>query len=405
MKRFLANWELKIMAILSAVIFWFLVIGTENTFYTFPDAVPVKAFNLANDLVVSGDLPKVSLRLKINGREAVKNLNVDDFSAFVDLEGQNEGEVTARIEVSSKISDIAVVKVDPSTVKVKIEKISEKEVPIGYEISGDVAEGFQVKEVLLSKENIIVRGSQNALNKVSKATALISLNRNRDDLKITVPLIAYDGDDNIMSDIRFSEAEVEATVLISPFRNQKILGVQPNVVGSPDSSFWIKSVNVNPSYIVAEGDQQLLENLEFVSTQEINVEGIKENKTFTVSILNLPEGVEVENGSISVYIEVQSHGAVGAEIKQKTLVVPMTVKKFKSVQRESEITPSSLNVIVEGKQEDLDKISDSLKMELDISGISQSGGTLNIDGSNLDLPSGVNIVSLTPKVVTATWSQ
>lgn len=405
MKRFLANWELKILAILSAIIFWFLVVGTENTFYTFPDKIPVKAFNLANDFVVSGDLPTVSLRLKINNRESVKNLTVDDFSAFVDLEGQKEGEVTARVEVSSKNSEIAVVKVEPSTIEVKIEKMSEKEVPIGYKITGDVAEGFQVQEVVLSEETMTVKGSQNALNKISKATALITLNGNRDDIKILAPLMAYDSEENVISDVKFVEAEVEASVVISSFKNQKILGVQPNVIGTPDSSVWIKSVNVSPSYIVAEGDQLALESLEFLSTQDVNVEGISENKTFTVLVANLPEGVEVENDSITVSIEVQNHGSVGQEMQSKAVDVTFVVKKFKSVQRDSKIDPSSLKLVVEGTPENLAKLSDSIKVDLDISGVSQSGGTLDIDKNDLDLPGGITVVSLTPQTVTVTWNQ
>jgi len=407
MKKFLANWELKILAVMSAMIFWFLVVGTENTFYTFPEKIPVKAFNLANDLVVSDDLSTVSLRLKIGNRESIKNLTANDFSAFVDLEGQKEGEVTVRVEVSSKSSDIAVVKVEPAEIKVKIEKTSEKEVPIDHKIEGDTAEGFQVENVEISKEKVLIKGSQDVLDGISKVTALISLNNNREDLSATVPLFAYDGEGNVIQDVKFNEGEEEVgvTVLISQFKNQKILGVKPSVVGTPDDSVWIKSINVNPSYIVAKGDQQILEDLEFASTQDINVDGLKENKTFTVLVADLPEGIEVENGSINVSIEVQSYESVGSTTQRKTVNVPLIVKKFKSVQRGSTIDPPSLTLVAEGAQEDLDKISDSLKIELDISGISQSGGTLDTSSYNVDLPNGVSIVSLNPQFVTVTWDQ
>jgi len=407
MKKFLANWELKILAVISAMIFWFLVVGTENTFYTFPEKITVKAFNLANDLVVSDDLSTVSLRLKIGNRDSIKNLTVDDFSAFVDLEGQKEGEVTVRVEVSSKSSDIAVIKVEPAEIKVKIEKISEKEVPVDYKIEGNTAEGFQVENVEISKEKILIKGSQEVLDGVSKITALIGLNNDRENVSATVPLFAYDSEGKIISDIKFNEGEdeVDVTVLISQFKNQKILGVKPSVVGTPDDSVWIKSINVNPSYIVAKGDQQALEGLEFAGTQDINVDGLTENKTFTVLVAGLPEGVEVENVSITVLIEVQSYESVGSTTQRKTVNVPLIVKKFKTVQRESTIDPPSLTLVAEGAQEDLDKISDSLKIELDISNIIQSGGTLDTSSYNLDLPNGVSVVSLSPQVVTVTWDQ
>lgn len=405
MKKFLANWELKVLAVLSAMIFWFLVIGTENTFYTFPEEVPVKAFNLADDLVVSGDLSTVSLRLKIDSRESVKNLTGDDFSAFVDLEGQKEGDITVEVEVSSKILDIAVVKVEPAKIKVKIEKMSEKEIPIDYKIEGDVAEGFQVDDVELSMENVIAKGSQNALNNVFQATALITLNNSREDLSALVPLIVFDDNGEVVTDIKLVEGEVNVVVSISPFRNQKILGVQPTIVGTPDDSVWIKSINVDPSYIVADGDQQALDGLEFVSTQDVNVDGITENKTFTVSVANLPEGVEVENDSITVSIEIQSYESIDSNVQRKTVNVPLIVKRFKTVQRGSTLDPPSVTLIAEGSQEHLDKINSSLRIDLDISGISQSGGTVDISSYDLDLPSGVSVVSLTPQNITVTWDQ
>lgn len=405
MKRFLANWELKVLAVLSAIIFWFLVIGTENTFYTFPEEVPVKAFNLADNLVVFGDLPSVSLRLKIDSRETVKNLTVDDFSAFIDLEGEKEGRLTVAVEVSSKSSDIAVVKVDPSEITVEIEKISEKEVPVDYKIEGDVAEGYSVKDVELDKENIIVKGSAEALEDVYQATALITLDNNKNDLEVSVPLVVYDEKDQAMEDIIFEENKVGVKVLIVSQTDQKILGVQPAVTGNPNESVWIESIDVDPAYIIAEGDQGVLETLDFVSTQEVNVEGISENKTFTVGLDSLPEGITIEDGSITVSITVQSYESVDSAIARKTFTIPLVVKRFKTVQRGSTLDPPSVTVIVEGDQEDLDKINETMWIDLDISNISQSGGTVEVGSSDVKLPGGVNVVSLNPSEIKVTWDQ
>lgn len=405
MKRFLANWELKVLAVISAIIFWFLVIGTENTFYTFPEEVPVKAFNLADNLVVSGDLPTVTLRLKIDSRETVKNLTVDDFSAFIDLDGQKEGQSTVRVEVSSKSSDIAVVKVDPSEITVDIEKVSDKEVPVDYKIEGDVAEGYSVKDVELDKENVVIKGSSESLDDVYQATALISLDNNKNDLEASVPLVVYDEKGDIIEDISFEEDEVGVKVSIASQTDQKILGVQPSVTGNPNESVWIESIDVDPAYVIAEGDQQILETLDFVSTQEVNVEGLSENKTFMVSLDSVPEGISIEDDSLTVTITVQSYDSVDSTLARKTVNIPLVVKKFKTVQRDSTLDPPSVTLVAEGDQEDLDKIDESMWIDLDISNISQSGGTVEVSSSDLKLPGGVNVVSLTPSEIKVTWDQ
>jgi len=402
MKRFLANWELKVLAVLSAIILWFFVVGTENMFYVFPQKIPVKAFNLADNLVVSNKLPEVSLRLKIDNRESVKNLTSDDFSAFVDLEGQKEGNVSVEVEVSSKSSDVAVVKVEPSQIDINIEKISEKEVPLDYKINGDVAEGFQVGEVRLSEENITVKGSQNVLDSIYKATLPINLDNNRDDLHTSVSPVVYDSNGEIMNNISFNKESIDVDVIISLLKDQKILGVQPKLVGNPDDSVLIKSVNVDPSYIVATGDKQALKDLEFAITQDINLNGLKEDKVFTVSIVDLPEGVKVEDDSIKVSITVKNYNS-DSTVNRKTVNVPLLIKKFKSVQRGSKLDPPSITLTLEGSKEALAKVEDSLKINLDISGVSKSGGTVNLNSYDLGLPSGVSVVSISPKVVTVTW--
>ncbi|MCD6109825.1 hypothetical protein J7J83_03650 [bacterium] len=402
MKRFLANWELKVLAVLSAIILWFFVVGTENMFYVFPQKIPVKAFNLADNLVVSNKLPEVSLRLKIDNRESVKNLTSDDFSAFVDLEGQKEGNVSVEVEVSSKSSDVAVVKVEPSQIDINIEKISEKEVPLDYKINGDVAEGFQVGEVRLSEENITVKGSQNVLDSIDKATLPINLDNNRDDLHTSVSPVVYDSNGEIMNNISFNKESIDVDVIISLLKDQKILGVQPKLVGNPDDSVLIKSVNVDPSYIVATGDKQALKDLEFAITQDINLNGLKEDKVFTVSIVDLPEGVKVEDDSIKVSITVKNYNS-DSTVNRKTVNVPLLIKKFKSVQRGSKLDPPSITLTLEGSKEALAKVEDSLKINLDISGVSKSGGTVNLNSYDLGLPSGVSVVSISPKVVTVTW--
>jgi len=402
MKRFLANWELKVLAILSAMVFWFFVVGTENTFYTFPQKVSVKAFNLADNLVVSGKLPVVSLKLKVDNREAIKNLTVDDFSAFVDLEGKKEGNSNVRVEVSSKSSDVAVVKVDPAEIDIKIGKIAEKEVPLDYKIEGNVADGFRTGEVTLSDENVTVKGAKDTLDRVFNATALIKLDNNRDDLNVSVPLVVYDENGEVMNDVIFSKEEVEVTVPVSALKNRKILGVQPTLTGNPDDSVLIKSVNVEPSYVVAIGDQQVLQNLEFVTTQDINLDGLREDKIFTVSIVGLPTGVEVEDSSVKVAVTVQSYSS-NSSVQRKTVNVPLLIKKFKTVQKEAKLNPPSVTLIVEGAKSDLKKITNSLRMNLDISGVEHSGGMLDLGSYDLGLPNGVSVVSTTPKAVSVTW--
>jgi YbbR domain-containing protein len=403
MKRLLANWELKGLAVLSAILFWFLVIGTENSFYTFPEPIPVKAFNLADDLAVSEELPSVTLRLKIDKRESIKNITVDDFSAFVDLQGQKEGEISVQVEVSAKNPDIAVVKVEPAKINVTIEKMDEKTIPVEYKIEGEVEEGYQVEEVTLSSEEVKIKGAGQVLNELFVATALINLDGYTKDIDTQVSLIAYNNDGEEVDGVVFEEKTVDVSVDIEPRNNQKIVGVQPSIIGKPDDSVWIESINVDPSYLILEGKKSVLDDIEYIATQEIVVDGIVENKTFNVQAAQLPEGVEITEDSIAVSIKVAPYDKVDENMQRKTVTVPLLVKKFKTVQRGSKLDPPSATLIVEGTPENLDNVASSLRLELDISKLSQSGETLKLNENDLALPQGVKVVSLSPQSISVTW--
>lgn len=404
MKIFLANWELKVLAVLAAIIFWFLVVGTENSFYTFPEEIPVKAFNVSEDLVVAEDLGTATLRLKIDNRESIANLVADDFSAFVDLEGLGEGEREVDIEVSSKSSDISVVKVEPARINVKIEQKSAKEVPIEYILKGEVKEGYQVKEVTISNENTIIKGSQKTINEIDSASLIIELNGEDQDINNLYPLKVFDGNGEEIPNISLDNEEIEAQITITPITDQKIAGVQPTIVGTPNESVWIKAINVDPSFVVLEGDREALKELDFVQTSDIDVKDLAENKDFTVSIIGLPEDVSVEgSGEISISIEVERYGSVGASEQRKTVNVPVVIEKRKIFQKNITIDPLSVTLIAEGSEEELNKLNSKLKVELDIYELDGGEAIFDLNEYNFNLPEGVNMVSVTPSTITVTW--
>jgi len=400
MKRLLSNWEIKALAVLAAIIFWFLVVATENTFYSFPDEVPVKAFNVPEDLVVSDELGTVKLRLKIDNRDTLSNLTVDDFSAYIDLEETQVGEREVEVEVSSKKSDINVVKVEPSKLTVKIAEKAEKEVPLETEITGDAKEGYLVREVITSVERVVIKGSEKTLENIDKASLMIELDGEDEDFTRTFDVFVLDEEGEKLENVSVDEPSIETEVKISAVSDQKIAGVQPTIVGSPQENIWIKSINVEPNYVVLRGELSALEDIEFVKTSDIDVSGLSSNDSFTVSVVGLPEGVELEgSNSLTVTIEVDQYNSVDDSKQRQTVKVPVLIRKFKTSQKSIKPDPFAVTLVVEGDDSDLSKV----ELELDISSYEGNEAQIELSESNFKLPDGVNVVSITPSKVNVTW--
>lgn len=405
MKKLLSNWEIKVLAVLAAVIFWFLVVATENTFYTFPGQVPVKAFNVPENLVVVEDLGNVSLRLKINNREAIKNLSVDDFSAFVDLEGAVVGEREVEIEVTSKKSDVSVAKVEPAKVKVIIEERAEKEVPIEYIIEQEPKQGFRVSDVNISEDKLLIKGPEKLLNEVETASLILNLDGFYDNKTAIFPVKVFDSDGNVIDEITTDKTELEAEIKISAITDQKVVGVKPTIIGEPNENIWIKSIIIEPNYVVLTGDKSVIDKVEFVSTSDINVSGLSENATYDAEISGLPDGVGLEgnDSSVRIKIEVESYSNIATDAKRKTFKLPILVRKFNTNQRGISISPVTVTLVAEGDEEVLKDIDSKLKIEVDITGYEDHLAVVEINESNINLPDGVKLVSVTPSKVNINW--
>lgn len=406
MKRFLSNWELKVLAVMAAVIFWFLVVGAENTFYTYPEEVPIKAFNLSEEYVVANELGGVKLRLKLENRDIIKNLVKDDFNAYVDLEGLSEGEREVEVNVSSKRPEVSVLKVEPSSVAVKIEEMAEKEVPVEHKIFGDLKEGFEVKNVDINLENAVIKGPQKLLNTLDTAYVNIELDGEDKDINSVYPVQVLDNQDEAVPNVKIEPGEVEVKVEISPTEGRKLIGVQPNITGTPQGNSWVKSVTAEPSFVVLKGDPETLQEIEFIKTEEIDVSELKESSEFNVGLSGLSEDISVEDdGEITVNIQIEKLESNGQdELKEKTFDVPVAISKFRDDQNERIVDPPAVTIVAEGRESNLNKLSSSGTVELDISGYKKENQvTLQIDKSNFNLPEGVNIVSVTPSEVTVSW--
>ncbi|MBU1557413.1 hypothetical protein KKC45_00410, partial [Patescibacteria group bacterium] len=222
-------------------------------------------------------------------------------------------------------------------------------------------------------------------------------------------IVALDQYGEKISNVTFDTKEVEAQVKIDFVSDQKVVGVQPNVVGVPAETVWIKSINVDPSFVVLDGDPEDMSWIEFVDTGEINVDGITESKTFNVEIVGLPDGVVVGGTSqISVFVEVEQYAENNVVeetvLPRRTLQVPVVITKFNASQNNKTVDPPAVTLVLEGSDEVLRDINlNNLKIDLDISEFGENSARIDIDPSTFNLPSDVKIVTITPSKVTAKW--
>lgn len=291
-------------------------------------------------------------------------------------------------------------KLDPSYVSVTIkDKISVTK-SIDYDLVNVDAlnEKLSVESVELSKNEVVVKGSEDALNKISSVKALIDLKN--DTLKDAgtyevdnITVLAYDSKGRIIEDVEIVPTTLTASITLDTYSKSvpiKVLTTGNLVTGKSIASILIN--NSNSHALTIYGDQETINGISSVPVT-INVsDGGSSTKTYNVTI-SKPSGVRAiseKKATITV--------TFGDEKQKEVEVSAISSKNLASNLTANIIGTSSVKVIVKGVQSVIDTVSeDSINAYIDLEnyGVGEYDVQVKIDN---DDPKLNYVVSSTVKV-------
>ena len=111
----LKNIQIKLLAVVSALLLWLFVVGVENYVYLMPTDLTVKVINLGPNVSIANELSKVKIRYKSQDN-AGANINVNEFELFVDADKLVDGNYNLDVNYISKNPKISVVAVEPAQI-------------------------------------------------------------------------------------------------------------------------------------------------------------------------------------------------------------------------------------------------------------------------------------------------
>ena len=277
-----------------AVLFWFVVVSLESTYVQFPDSVTVRAFNLGEQFALVNDLGRVKLTLRSASADMFKSMAAGDFEAYVDLAHVGTGEKKVPISVTSKNTNITIVRVEPAEISVVIEPLQKVQVPLSYRVTGNPAEGFAIDRIELDREYISIMGAESVLKKVKNATALVEFDgTEKSNFTSSVPVKVYDERDLPTSQVVVQDELVSARIFLAAKSVEKDVGVKVKFAGVLSNGF-LKSTTVEPSVITVVGPPEIIETVEVIETEEVDLSLILETTTQSVA-LKIPVGASLKD--------------------------------------------------------------------------------------------------------------
>jgi len=383
------------ISILLAFFLWLYVMGEKNPVQNKPITdVPITLTNL--ELVAQSNLALVpeqnfTLDLIVTGRAFdISKVTASDIKINADMgvslkRGYNN--IPIKIICSQKGVNV-VSKNGLSYIKIKLDELAEKTVPVVVNIRGNVKDGYGYTKPLVRPSEVKVSGPTDYVDTVFTAVGEINISGNYTNISGSISLIPQDKNGIPVSHINISPKYVDATVSIKP---SKEVPVKVNTYGTIANGKILGDIKAQLKSLVVIGDSKYLDKINEISTTALDLSKITNSCTIPLA-LNVPMGVNVVDGVDSINVDITVENKV-----EKTMNLPLTINNqsdnydYNMLQQVVSVKLTGAANIINGLNEK------NLNAFLDVGGFTEGSYTVPVTLNQID---SVEVSAITPENVT-----
>ncbi len=319
-KRLFNNWALKLFSVVAAFMLWLLVMNIDDpedqkSFYS----IPVKLVNtdiLEQEGMVYEILDKTDTvrTVLVTAPKSVRDeLSSTDIVAEADF---NNLTVTNTIEIkfyslryNDRISDI---RGSNEILRLNIEEKKTKRLILNVETTGNVEDGYVIKDVSLDQNRIEVSGPESAISKIASAKVIVDVTDSTSNISTYSNVVLYDADGNVIQSDNLSmntkAIRVNVEVLAA-----KMVPINYSVMGVPAEGYlFTGEITSTPDMVAIAGSADVLSSVNeiIVAEEALNITGQTRDMITMIDIGDyLPEGIiladENFNGKITVTAKIE----------------------------------------------------------------------------------------------------
>jgi YbbR domain-containing protein len=165
----LHNLWLKLLSLALAVALWFAV--AHEPVSELAVEVPIEFHNISQNLEISSEaVPRAQIRVR-GSQRIIRRLQPADIYVDIDLSGVNPGERTYDLTSGEvhKPSELEVVQVVPSQLRISFDWRETREVPVQPRVIGTFAEGYEIARVVVNPPELRIIGPRKHVEAVDAA--------------------------------------------------------------------------------------------------------------------------------------------------------------------------------------------------------------------------------------------
>ncbi len=297
----------KFICLLLAIVSWFIVMDYENPIVTrtFKD-MEIKIIgqeNLHKRGLIIQNIAQDKVDVEIKGRWSnVMQVDESSITTQVDVAGYDIGKALIPISSRSTDASVSIKGKTPSKVEFTFDKISTVEKSVKIVTKGKLKEGLELGNLESYNKKINVKGPLSIIKNIAYLEAEISLEDKEKSFVENVKLIPKDSEGNVIE-----TADLEAPILdvYVPIFIERDVKIRVNTKGQINEDYKASAITVEPSIVKIRGDSDKVNKIDFVNTDEIDIEDLKSSVKKEVK-LKLDKDIQLlEKAKVFVTIDLK----------------------------------------------------------------------------------------------------
>lgn len=388
-----------VMALLAAFVFWAYVMGEKNP----PRErvirnVPVTLVNVENiEQANLALMPKqeYSVDLTITGKALdVFQVSAADFKLEADMGGYlKKGDnniIPVQVKESPKGINVVTKAGYPYTVKVKLDSLLIKSVPVVVNVKGNAKEGFGNNQPVARPSEVLISGPATYVGAVNSVIGQIDISGIDTDIKETIPVKAQDKDGKVIQDVEIEPKNVDVVVPVKP---SKEVPVTIKTTGALSADKILKSIKSKTERVLVIGDREEIDKINSIETQPLDLASITKSQTKELN-LNLPKNVAIGGNLKTVSVDIVIEGKI-----DKSFSVPLKMEN-EDTNYNYTYSANTIEVVINGTEAFINSIDPkTITAAVDLKGLGEGSHTISV---KLGLPEGAQASQYTPQKITVT---
>lgn len=364
------NFSTFLLALLLSIGVWVAAVNDSDPdeVLTYPVPIPIEIVGQNTELLITNAYSKqIELTLRAP-RSIWEQLTADEESvhAILDLSGLGAGDYSLEPQIQVGIQPARIISFSPAAIKISLEELSARTLPIELRVIGEPSVGYQAGEIGYVIKEVTISGPRSLVDRVVTAQIIFDLTDARESVDESLPVQVLDETGNVVDGVNLSSETIRLLVPISQQGGYRDVAVKVVVNGQVANLYRLTNISVFPPVVTAySSDAELISELPgVVETESLDISGISENISARLNLI-LPENVSIV-GDQTVLVEASVEAILGSlTVSEKPLEVTNLDPALSAT-----LSSFTVDVIVSGPLNALDALSATdLRVVVDVDGL------------------------------------